>query len=253
MSEALTRSLRAQVLARTSLSAPDREQMFRLLDRCFQDADPAVFAADLAEKDTVILLTDAQSTIYGFSTLKHYDQQIGDERVHVLFSGDTIIAPEAWGSPLLQRAWLSAALARRAEVQGRLWWMLICSGFRTYRYLPLFFERFWPRHDAPTPPDVQLRMDVLAAARYGERYRDGVVRIPGGRLRAGLGEVLPHRAQSPHIQHFVARNPGHVNGEELVCLAEIHPDNFTRAMVKLARVVMSEEPLSALERSQAAP
>ncbi len=237
MSESLTRALSAHILPRAELDVAAREQMFRLLDRCFQDADPAVFAEDLAEKDTVILLTDPAGAVYGFSTIKHYHQQIGEETVHVLFSGDTLVAPEAWGSPLLQRAWLSAALARRAAVSGRLWWMLICSGFRTYRYLPLFFERFWPRHDAPTPADVQLKMDVLAAARYGERYEGGVVRIPGGRLRPGVSDVLPHREQNPHIRHFIAANPGHARGEELVCLAEIHPDNFTRAMVKLAAVI----------------
>lgn len=240
MSESLIRSLRARTVDRDALSAAAQQGMFGLLERCFEDADRGVFEADLREKDRVILLEDPQGQVYGFSTVKHYQQTVEGETVHVLFSGDTIVAPEAWGSPALHRAWLAEALARRAAVSGRLWWMLICSGYRTYRYLPLFFERFWPRYDAPTPPEVQLQLDALALARYGDRYQDGVARIPGGRLRPGVSDVLPHRERDPHIRHFLAINPGHTRGDELVCLAEIHPDNFTRAMVKLRRVVEAE-------------
>ena len=240
MSEALIRSLSVHIHPTDAVGAGTRAAMFRLLARCFEDADEAVFEADLGEKDTVILLTDPGGEVQGFTTSRTYTETVGGAPVRVLFSGDTLVAPEAWGTPLLHRAWVRVAMDRRAAHDSPLWWMLICSGYRTYRYLPLFFQRFWPRFDETTPGHVQAIMDGLATARYGARYEDGVVRIPGGRLRPGVSEVPPHRERDPHVAHFLRMNPGHARGDELVCLAEFHPGNFTRALDRLAATVQRE-------------
>ena len=34
---------------------------------------------------------------------------------------------------------------------------------------------------------------------------------------------------TPHIAFFLATNPGHVRGDELVCLTELCDENLTRA------------------------
>ena len=54
-----------------------------------------VFEADLGEKDTVILLTDPGGEVQGFTTSRTYTETVGGAPVRVLFSGDTLVAPEA--------------------------------------------------------------------------------------------------------------------------------------------------------------
>jgi hypothetical protein len=41
--------------------------------------------------------------------------------------------------------------------------------------------------------------------------------------------------RNPHIAFFVAQNPGHAQGDELVCLARIHHDNFSAAGRRMTR------------------
>jgi len=42
---------------------------------------------------------------------------------------------------------------------GRYVWLLITSGFRSYRFLPLFWREFYPRYDSVTPQQVQQLID----------------------------------------------------------------------------------------------
>ncbi|MCK6522982.1 hypothetical protein L6R49_16265 [Myxococcota bacterium] len=223
--------LRAEVLPRAAVTDPLREQMFHLLSAHFEGVERSLFDADLDEKDEVITLSDAHGALRGFSTLRAWRQEVDGAALWTLFSGDTIVDQAAWGSPALARGWLEAALRLRERAGGEpVWWMLICSGFRTYRFLPVFFHRFWPRYDAPTPPEAQRLIDELARRRYGARYDGGVVRLPGnGAVLPEVGGLTSARLQNPHVACFARLNPGHDQGDELVCLAEVHPDNFTEA------------------------
>ena len=148
--------LRADVLPRAAVTAPMREQMFHLLSAHFDGVERALFDADLDEKDEVITLSDADGALRGFSTLRAWRLELDGQALWALFSGDTIVDQAAWGSPALARGWLEAALRLRERAGGEpVYWMLICSGFRTYRFLPVFFHQFFPRHDAPTPPETK--------------------------------------------------------------------------------------------------
>ena len=62
---------------------------------------------------------------------------------------------------------------------GDLYWLLLTSGFRTYRFLPVFFRSFYPRCDAQTSKTAADLLDAIAFERFGSRYdvRTGVVRF----------------------------------------------------------------------------
>ena len=205
--------------------------MYGLLAASFEGVTRERFEADLAEKPWVLLLEDEQG-LRGFSTLLLYETSLpGEGACTVIYSGDTIVDPAAWGSAALPRCWIAAVRRLREEhPQGRLWWLLLTSGFRTYRFLPVFWRDFWPRWDAGTPPDIQTRIDTLAEDRLGGIYRDGIVRFPEPqKLRGELAEVPSGRKLDPHVAFFLERNPGWVDGDELVCLTEIAEDNLTAA------------------------
>lgn len=220
------------LLARAALSVAEREEMFALLTRHFDGVTRAQFDTDLAAKNWVIALRrDAQ--LVGFTTLRVTSSAFRGEPITAIYSGDTIVAPEAWGTPALARAWIAGVNRLRAESPSRrCYWLLLTSGFRTYRFLPVFWREFFPRYDA-APPTARRELIVhLAREGYGDHFdrATGIVRFPRPqRLRGPLAAVPIGREANPHVAYFLARNPGHERGDELVCLTEISDANLTDA------------------------
>lgn len=236
----MTLSLDSSTVARAELCESEIRAMFALFCENFDGATPDLFKRDLSNKDWVILLRDIESScIQGFSTLALYEATVCGQHLSVVYSGDTIIRPAFWGTPELPHAWIKTVLEKSAHMPQPLYWLLISSGYKTYRFLTVFYKEFYPRYDKPAPPEQQTILDHLAAERFGLDYhRDlGIVRFTNGAtpLREGVAEVTAERLQDPHIAFYVARNPGHAHGDELVCLTQIHPDNFTTAGRRMAR------------------
>jgi len=219
-------------LPRTEIDPAREAAMFALLDGHFAGVTRAQFAADLAEKSHVILLEQGDR-LMGFSTLLVYETVHRGEPVTVVYSGDTIVAPEAWQSPVLARAWIATVNdLRRDHPRGRCYWLLLTSGFRTYRFLPVFWREFFPGCHQPTPPAMQDLLDQLAGEKFGRAYDPacGVVRFTRPqRLRPELATLPAGRAADPHVAFFLARNPGHLDGDELVCVTELTAANLTAA------------------------
>lgn len=216
------------------LAMCDRAAMFQLLNAHFANVRLDVFNADLASKNWVILLNDGETgALKGFSTLLMYQTEFNGELFSVVYSGDTIMDPSAWNSFALSRAWINAVNTLRAIYPfGKLYWLLISSGYRTYRFLPVFWKEFYPRYDQSTPESTAALMQFLATQQFGSAYdsASGIVRFSHPhQLKGGLHGIPAERLQDPHIHYFNQQNPGHINGDELVCLTEICADNLTRA------------------------
>jgi hypothetical protein len=206
--------------------------MQRLLERQFEGVTRERFEADLAGKSAALLLLDARSEIVGFSTVLVRAIALAGENVTLVYSGDTVVDPSARQSALLARAWIGGVRELVRGTSHRVLWLLICSGFRTYRFLPLFWRDFWPRWDRATPPRVAREIDELARGMFGTTWhRDaGVVRpYAPQRLRADGVTIAAGRLRDPDVAFFLSRNPGWERGDELVCLAEISEANLTRA------------------------
>jgi hypothetical protein len=216
-----------------------RDAMFALLASHFTGVDRRTFDADLAEKTCAILLEDESCVLRGFSTLQIYDSRVPGPPKTIVYSGDTIVECAWWGSPALPRTWVRAVRSLAAMAVGRdLYWLLLTSGYRTYRFLPVFFRRFLPRHDEDMPAADRRLLDALAAERFGGLYdaATGTVRFPRPQVLAPeLLDVPEGRRLDPHIAFFLARNPGYVRGDELVCLTRIDDDNLTAAGRRMSR------------------
>ncbi len=225
-------TIQFQLVPRAELSAVEKAEMFSLLERHFGGVTREQFARDLAEKNLAVLLRRGPSLV-GFTTQLAYSTRSEDETVNVIYSGDTIVAPEAWGSTALPRAWVAGVEALRASLPpGKCYWLLLTSGFRTYRFLPVFWREFYPRFDHPTPAARQRLLDQLARDKFGNQFNSatGVVRFEHPqKLRSGLDEIPAGRETDPHIEFFLNRNPGHAQGDELVCLTELCRENLTAA------------------------
>jgi hypothetical protein len=223
-------------LLRAADVAPSQlEEMFALMASYYEGVGRATFDADLDEKEWVIQIVDEDTgRLKGFSTQMLLEIAVAGRTVHALFSGDTIIDTDARGEWSLFQVsgWFVRSLMSTYP-DTELYWFLISKGYKTYRFLPLFFHEFYPRYDVPTPARMTAVIDALAGSKFPAAYdrARGVVRAgPAAcRLRPGMADVTPDRLRDPHVRFFAERNPGHALGDELCCIAPLTRANFTRA------------------------
>jgi hypothetical protein len=224
--------VKGDIVKRDQIDGATRAEMYALFAQQFDGVPEADFLRDLDEKNWVLLLRGDGGELAGFSSLHVYRAVVGEQELTVVYSGDTVVDVSTWSDSALSYYWMGAVdyLQRYYETD-RLYWFLLVSGFRTYRFLPVYSEFFYPRYDQPTPPAVQEIMDALAIARFGDRYdpETGIVRLRApARLKDELCGIPGNRLSDPHIAFFAERNPGHEQGDELVCFSILAEDKLTR-------------------------
>ena len=223
--------LHGEIVSSISLTHDQRARMLDLMACNFTGIDIGRFENDLAEKPWTIVLCDSCGNIAGFSTMDVMEAVVGGRLVRAVYSGDTIIDSNYRMTTELPRAFLRF-LARHTgmERDGAEWyWFYVCKGYRTYRFLPVFYRIFHPHPGAVVPVFERRVMDRLARVRFGDAYDPtaGIVRVPGDyALRDGVGDITREKMEDPYIRFFSESNPGWVRGEELVCLAPLQRSNF---------------------------
>jgi len=240
--------MRARIVQRSELSASDRENMFLLLKRHFMGVGRRVFNSDLNEKNWVILIENNKDQLVGFSTIYLYRTNYKGETLNVVYSGDTIVDRSAWSSFYLPRIWIKTVkeICSR-EKSDRVVWLLITSGYRTYRFLPIFWKQYYPKFDVETPSDVRTLIDYLARERFGDQYDQnlGIVKFDHPqKLIHELAIVPEGKLSDPHIAFFNKLNPGHAQGDELVCFAEIDDENLSAAGRRMVSAGMTTKKIA---------
>jgi hypothetical protein len=222
-----------QLVRTTDLTPVQRDEMFTLMQSYYEGVERSAFDADLAEKEWVIQIMDVETNrLKGFSTQMLLEMKVSGRDVRALFSGDTIVDSDARGERSLFQVsgWFVRSLIS-AYPDADLYWFLISKGYKTYRFLPLFFHEFYPRYDAPTPDRFVAVIDALAASKFPGNYdhSHGIVRscADSCRLKPGMADVTADRLKDPHIRFFAERNPRHALGDELCCIAPLTLANFT--------------------------
>lgn len=231
--------LEPHIIARNRLPVAVREAMFALHARHFANVRRTRFMSDLDEKDWIILLLKRDGGIAGFSTQKLMQPVDASGNARFLFSGDTIVEREHWNTPFIAGCF-GHLMLKMMDLYGEddLYWFLISKGFRTYRFLPVFFNRFWPAPDRETPPAMATLLSAAANRRFGEAFdpSSGLIRIEDGdRLAPELADVPHTRRYDPHVAYFLARNPLYAQGDELACLTPIRRDNLNAYALRVIR------------------
>lgn len=224
------------------LSTREREQMFHLFNTYYLGVNSTKFAFDLAEKEHAILLLDGSTgDIVGFSTLMVLDLAISIGCVKAVFSGDTIVenAFKKNNGKLMVELGTYFLLLLKEFPNTPIFWILTSKGCRTYQVLPLFFEKFSPSFDHPTSSLHKEIMDTFGTKKYPEEYdpKSGLIRYKGEvqRLKPGVADVTERRLKNPHTRFFIEKNPEHMRGDDLVCIAEVAEDNFTKAFKRIMK------------------
>lgn len=230
--------LQGRLLAVPNLTLEQRAGMFGLMDRYYVNLRRSQFDRDLDEKRWVIWISDEMQTLRGFSTQMLLEVQIDGKPITALFSGDTIIDRECWGEQALTHIWGRLALALMdRHPPGSLYWYLISKGYKTYRFLPVFFHEFYPRPEIETPIAMRGLIDALSRSKFPMSYDAvrGVVKTSAekDRLKDGVAEVTPQRLKDAYVRYFLEHNPHHAEGEEFCCVAPLTRANFTAAAYRV--------------------
>lgn len=233
-------SVLASIVRTTDLQPGRRAEMFALMERCFDGVNPATFSREMSEKDWTILLQAQESgQLCGFSTLAIMTAVVDNVRIQAFFSGDTVVLPDYWGSLELERAWLHFVFSQvSAAPDSRWYWFLICKGYRTYRYLPVYFRHYYPAPDTPMPPFERNVLHTLAHHRFGRQFdaQTGVIRCPGDyRLRASIDNASVRAAHDRRVAFFCRQNPEWTQGAELACLTELSMANLRAPALRALR------------------
>lgn len=230
--------MRAEIGPAASLASKLCDELYSLLSGSFDGVKRDDFESDLSDKQKLIVLRDGRGRLQGFSTLRYDRLQIDDKDLCVAFFGDTVMRREAWGSPAFPRAVITELMDQADRVSPLpLYTLLICSGYRTYRFMPFFCNVYSP---APGEPEaLRALRNTVALRRFGNMFdvASGVIWLKRGAyaLKDELAEVEEQRLKDPVVAYFLEANPRWREGAELACLAHMHGDNLTPIARRLLR------------------
>lgn len=220
----------------SEITEEDITRMFHLMSTYYDNVAWNNFYSDLSEKEQVVILRDNARNIQGFSTLMTLDidtlKESGKD-IKIVFSGDTVIEKKFWGSNKLLFVWGKYVMIDLAQKFPGvpLYWILISKGYTTYRFLPRHFIEFYPRHDISSIPQIEKNiMDIFGCSRYPGRYnsKTGIISScrNSDRVKSGTGKIRPRHMENPDIAYFIKKNPGHTDGDELVCITRASLSNL---------------------------
>jgi hypothetical protein len=213
----------------SSLTSEDVCALARLYLSHYSGTNKNRFIADLSNKNEILLVT-FEGALVGFTTLQLYERMWRGKRLHVVYSGDTVVDPAHWGQQALAFAWIERMGKIKLEKpEIPLYWLLIVKGHRTFKYLPAFGKSFYP-HWSIDRSDLKPLADFLAQEKFGTDYNpvNGVVEFSEsqGHLRNEIALPTEKQASLPAVKFFLQRNPRFTQGHELVCLCEIEESNM---------------------------
>jgi hypothetical protein len=209
------------------LSRLEIERMYELFSEYYQNHTRESFEHDLLEKNHVILLRDSQtSVLQGFSTLLRVTLLKSGKKIIGVYSGDTVIGREYWGSGALGIEFLKYLWKLNLRSAGTpVYWFLISKGYKTYLLMAKNFVTHYPRIESETPTEYRQLMDEFYGKKFGSNYdpASGVIRFNGVAcaLKDQVADITPELLKEPRIDFFQRRNPGWMKGDELACVARM--------------------------------
>lgn len=214
-------------------------EMLRLMQVYYSNVSPVQFVRDLKEKDWVIILEE-DGCICGFSTQMLFDHDVYGHWIKVIYSGDTVIDKSHWRSLALPVAWGRLVISIITEFPNHeLYWLLTSKGYKTYRFLPVFFQEFYPSYMKEAPVFEKALLCSLGKRKFGNRFdpESCVIRASNGAqcLWPGVADITEARRNNKDIAFFEKTNPGYAKGDELVCIARCHEENINPFIMRRLR------------------
>lgn len=238
------KKLRARIEMRPAAAIDVRgwDEIWRLTSR-FYDADRNYVERRLKSHQTIALFRNvADRRLVGMAAIEVDVVQFEGRHLVLIFTSHMLIDEKFRGTNLLQRCgarcWLRAWLDHPLK---RKFWAFDTFSYRSYLLMPRDLETFWPRHDEPTPPWEARLMAEYGQRKFGSAWLgDGVIaHAPQKRLLPQSAPLQAEMLNNPDLAFFQQANPGHAEGDMLLCLVPLTLNNwwsiFARALSRTLR------------------
>jgi hypothetical protein len=210
------------------LSPADWDDIWALTHEFF-DVERDYAEAELRRRERIALFR-MNGALLGMASITIYTEKFRGRRIAVINTSHVLIRENWRGRNLIQKLGFRTFLATRLRYPLRpIYWFFDTFSYKSYLLLPRNFRRFWPRYDEPTPEPRAALIDQLATHLYGPAWRPArgiAVRSGQRRLRAAAAPLAVTPDTSPDIRFFAAANPGHAEGDMLICLCPLTLGNW---------------------------
>jgi hypothetical protein len=200
-----------------------------VLTQEFFDVERDYAEAELRKRQTIALF-HMNDALLGMAAIDILPLQLRGRRVAVISTAHVLIRENWRGRNLLQKLGWRTFLATRLRHPLRpIYWFFDTFSYKSYLLLPRNFQTFWPKHDVPTPPGEAGLMDAIATDLYGPAWRPAtgiVVRSGQKRMRETAAPLILAHDSDPALEFFARANPGHGEGDMLVCLCPLSLSNW---------------------------
>lgn len=210
------------------LTAADWDDIWTLTDE-YYDVERAYAEEELRKRERIALFR-MNGALLGMASIAIYAAEFRGRSLAVINTSHVLIRENWRGRNLIQKLGFRTFLETRLRYPLRpIYWFFDTFSYKSYLLLPRNFRRFWPRHDAPTPEPHAALIDQLATRLYGPAWRPArgvAVRSGQKRLRAATAPLALTPDSSPDLRFFAAANPGHAEGDMLICLCPLTLGNW---------------------------
>jgi hypothetical protein len=222
------------VLPTDALTAPMWDEIWTLTSE-FYDIERDYAEKELRRRDRIALFR-MNGALLGMAAIDSYTATFQGRAIGVISTTHVLIRENWRGRNLVQRLGFRSFLAARLRHPLRpIYWFFDTFSYKSYLLLPRNFVRYWPRHDQPTPAKQAALIDQLASAAYGPAWRPErgiVIRSGQKRLRASAAPIPLAGDGGADLEFFAHVNPGHAEGDMLVCLCPLTLRNWLSVAAK---------------------
>lgn len=232
-------SIETLVCATSTISTAQWEEIWTLTQE-FYDVEREYAFAELRNRQSIALFR-MNGALLGMAAIDVHQHEFRGRRIVAIATSHVLIRENWRGRNLVQKLGFRTFLATRLRHPLRpIYWFFDSFSYKSYLLLPRNFRTWWPRFDEPTPEPVAALMDELATRSYGPAWRParGIVVRSGQKRMLATAAPLELTADSdPNLRFFATANPGHAEGDMLVCLCPLTFGNWLtlarRALLRL--------------------
>jgi hypothetical protein len=230
-----------QLVAVDDVTAGTWDEVWQLTARFYASERGYVERSLKAHDRLALFRSGADATLVGVAAIQVEAMEFQGERIVVIFTSHAIVDERFRGHNLLQRAGMRSYLQAclRYPLHRKLW-VFDTFSYRSYLLLPRNLHTFWPRRDRATPAWEAAFMEHFGRSHYGDAWNAGLVRrSPHKRLLAGTSPLDAQALRNPDIAFFARLNPGHAEGDMLLCLCPLTLANWwgiaSRSIARMRR------------------
>jgi hypothetical protein len=206
----------------------EKAKMYQIFTKYYDNVDLETFLRDFNKKDHVCLMRrKTDNAIVGFSTVTKIKVSHNGSKNTAIFSGDTVIEKQYWGSTALHLTFLKYVLTQRIyHPFSNIYWFLISKGYKTYLLMANNFYDYYPRYDREHDPRISELTKLFCHSLFPGVYNENTGLLLFGeeyqKLKENVAEIDDEmKRKHPKIAYFEKLNPTWRDGTELPCLVEI--------------------------------